>query len=515
MIHKHSITKNILDATPVILGAAASTDMVTFAYGTLKKALERTSGHSGEIEFGYDEATKGGQILVGGTPVTSKILDVDAVDDVNASTGVQIVTVTYVDSTQSEGKNTKTFDVISDAAVKAHIAAADAALIGTAADASSLNTINAAKNYAKAAGWTIDYVTSTKKIQLKNQDGTVISEIDATAFIKDGMLNSAQLVTTKPSEGASAYTGNGPWLVLTFNTDAGKDPIVLDVDGLLDTYTSGNANQLTISNYVITPVTADPSSASTEAQRAGLATAGLVKDYVDAKVADKNVTASGDSGTGALVEASATNNAVTVASTQKLQNAVALAESAIQGVAEGSSTENYVALTVAAGTDPSTVTIAISDAALKTKVDDIDSSITNINSSITNINSSITDINSSINTLKTNGVTAAGDTLVSATQDSSDKFKINVAATPALTTAVANANSALQDGAVGTNANGFLTNVASSSILTVEFVNAPINSSANLGSLEANTGTTTFVTARAIKDFVDSKTSAALSWIML
>lgn len=516
MIHKHSITKNILDATPVILGAAQGSDMVTFAYGSLKKALNRT-GNSGEIEFGYDEATGGGQILVGGTPVTSKILDITSVQKANASTGVKTITFTYVDPAQKAGtgKSTSTFEVIDDAAVKAYVLNVSTDLIGTTSDSSALNTINAAKNYAKAAGWSINYDSDGKKIQLKEQGGAVISEINANAFIKDGMLDNASFVTTKPSEGASAYTGNGPWLVLTWNTDAGKSPTVINVDTLVDTYSSGDSNKLTVSSYVITPVTADPSTASTEAQRGALATAGQVKDYVDAKVADKNVTASGETGTGALVEASATNNAVTVSSTQKLQNAVALAESAIQGVAEGSSTENYVALTVAAGTNSSTVTIAISDAALKTKVDEIDSSITKINSSITNINSSITDINSSINTLKTNGVTAAGDTLVSAAQDSTDKFKINVAATSDLTTAVANANSAVQSGAVGTNATNFLTNVASSSTLTVNFAAAPIDTSTGINNLSGTAGGNQFVTAKAIKEYVDSKNSAALSWIML
>ena len=509
MIHKHSITKNILDATPVILGAAASTDMVTFAYGTLKKALERTSGHSGEIEFGYDEATKGGQILVGGTPVTSKILDVDAADKSNASTGVQIVTVTYVDSTQSNGKNTKTFEVISDTAVKAHIAAADAALIGTAADASSLNTINAAKNYAKAAGWTIAYdkVTDSNNpvIQLKSQDGTVISSIQANDFIKDGMLQNAELVTSKPSQATDDTTG--PWLVLTWNTDGGSKVTAITLKSLVDTYSSGNANQLTISDYTITPVTADPSTSETTSQ--ALATAGQVKAYVDAKVSDKNVDAEGD---GTLITATAADNKVTVAPTAKLTAAVGLAEGAVQSVVEGTtgSSEEYVSLSISES-DASVVTITISDAELVTKFGVVDTSINNNNASIIRLNTSVNNIEDKL----TEGVTGQGDTYVSLTQDGTNKLKLNAAATEALTTAVANANSAVQSGAVGTNANSFLTNVASSSTLTVEFVNAPINSSANLGSLEANAGTTTFVTARAIKDFVDSKTSAALSWIML
>ena len=48
------------------------------------------------------------------------------------------------------------------------------------------------------------------------------------------------------------------------------------------------------------------------------------------QISGKNVSASGETGNDALVTASASNNAVTVGSTTKLQNAVAAAESAVQ-----------------------------------------------------------------------------------------------------------------------------------------------------------------------------------------
>lgn len=59
---------------------------------------------------------------------------------------------------------------------------------------------------------------------------------------------------------------------------------------------------------------------------------------VATSVTDKNVTAEGESGDNALVNASATNNKVTVSTTQKLKEAVILAESALQksDIAEGS-----------------------------------------------------------------------------------------------------------------------------------------------------------------------------------
>ena len=60
---------------------------------------------------------------------------------------------------------------------------------------------------------------------------TLISNIDATDFIKDGMINSVELVDT--AEGKKA-------LRLTWNTDAGKEVVDVDVTGLLDYYYAGN-----------------------------------------------------------------------------------------------------------------------------------------------------------------------------------------------------------------------------------------------------------------------------------
>lgn len=53
---------------------------------------------------------------------------------------------------------------------------------------------------------------------------------------------------------------------------------------------------------------------------------------VSALISGKNVSASGETGEGALISASASNNAVSVESTQRLKDAVALAESALQSV---------------------------------------------------------------------------------------------------------------------------------------------------------------------------------------
>ena len=54
------------------------------------------------------------------------------------------------------------------------------------------------------------YNSTSKKIELKH-DSTVLAEIDATAFIKDGMVSNVVI--------------DGGYIVITFNTDAGQEPI--------------------------------------------------------------------------------------------------------------------------------------------------------------------------------------------------------------------------------------------------------------------------------------------------
>ena len=60
-------------------------------------------------------------------------------------------------------------------------------------------------------GASLFYDSNTKRIELKNTSDAVISSIDATAFIKDGMLDSV--------------TVSGGNLNFVFNTDAGKETI--------------------------------------------------------------------------------------------------------------------------------------------------------------------------------------------------------------------------------------------------------------------------------------------------
>lgn len=101
------------------------------------------------------------------------------------------------------------------------------------------------QNFIKKSGTNVEghlnltYNTETKKINLEGFDSSVIASIDATAFIKDGMINTVELVTNPESHDPGTY------LVITFNTDAGKDAIYLDVTSLIDVYQGTNGVKVT------------------------------------------------------------------------------------------------------------------------------------------------------------------------------------------------------------------------------------------------------------------------------
>jgi hypothetical protein len=88
-------------------------------------------------------------------------------------------------------------------------------------------------------------------IVLKGINGAEITKVDATDFLKDGMLSNAELVT----EAEQDVSTTAPYIKLTFNTDAGQQDIRFSVSSLVDTYTSGDATALTVNKYTITPNT--------------------------------------------------------------------------------------------------------------------------------------------------------------------------------------------------------------------------------------------------------------------
>ena len=96
----------------------------------------------------------------------------------------------------------------------------------------------------------LTYYTNTEgevpvyEIRLTGKNGEVISTIDAKSFVKDGMLDSVELVANPDDQAAGTY------LVFTWNTEAGlSEPMYVPVTDLIDVYTQGDG--ISIENNVV------------------------------------------------------------------------------------------------------------------------------------------------------------------------------------------------------------------------------------------------------------------------
>ena len=90
----------------------------------------------------------------------------------------------------------------------------------------------------------LSYDSENKKIKLTGINKAEIASIDATDFIKDGMLKSASFT------GAAGEGGQHKNCIkLVFNSDGPADPIYIDVSSLVDTYTAKTGSGLTLNDH--------------------------------------------------------------------------------------------------------------------------------------------------------------------------------------------------------------------------------------------------------------------------
>ena len=112
-----------------------------------------------------------------------------------------------------------------------------------------------------SATLSIAYDSSTRMLQLKGNAGNLISDIDATAFVKDGMLNdtavftasaTTQSITFSGSSNTHKYSGltiNHHYLAFEFKISSGESSSynyeILDATSIIDVYKKGNGLELT------------------------------------------------------------------------------------------------------------------------------------------------------------------------------------------------------------------------------------------------------------------------------
>lgn len=207
------------------------------------------------------------------TTADSKIASVTGDTTVKAETVDHAVTLSLATSDKGNVKFTQDTDGLS-----ANVTIPAATVTGVAADDKVLSLTN--KLVSATVG--LDYGDATtealngkKAIKLVGKDGVVISEIDASAFIKDGMIQSV------------AFDTKTKHVTITFNTDAGREAIDVDLSTLVDTYKAGTglslANDGTFSVNTTTIATVEKATElANAAELAAKTHANELKETIDA-----------------------------------------------------------------------------------------------------------------------------------------------------------------------------------------------------------------------------------------
>ena len=208
------------------------------------------------------------------TTADSKIASVTGDTTVKAETSVDhAVTLSLATSDKGNVKFTQDADGLS-----ANVTIPAATVTGVAANDKVLSLTD--KLVSATVG--LDYGDATtealngkKAIKLVGKEGVVISEIDASAFIKDGMIQSVEFDTQTKH------------VTITFNTDAGHEAIDVDLSTLVDTYKAGTglslANDGTFSVNTTTIATVEKATElANAAEQAAKTHANGLKENIDA-----------------------------------------------------------------------------------------------------------------------------------------------------------------------------------------------------------------------------------------
>ena len=470
-----SIKKALADAkeyTNTTKAAVVGTDEDTSTAVTIKgakKGVEEAKTAATKAQTAADNAQKAAD---------AKVKSVEGTDTVVATTTEHAVNVSLKTSDKGNVKFTQDTDGLSanvtiPAATVTGVKAGDKvlALEGTKLTSTISLSVDA------TAG-----EDGKKYIRLKGIDGADLGKIDTADFVKDGMLEDA------------TYSTETHKITLTFNLASGKEAIELDLNDLVNVYKAGNGLSLATDGTfsINTDITATKESVENVAGRVttlegkvGSAAAGetvatgLFKDVADNKAAIANEAKTARAAEKANRDAIATlngDNTVTGSVNKKIKDALEAGAVTL----EVKDNDAYLGVTSVTTEGKGTVyTLASKEdkinEAIKNAADAVKVSVTNgtyVKGSVDAAGRAIT-LSETVQEVATSGeaakglaeasdvkayvdgkvsgknVSATGDTLVSA---SAADNKVTVAATKALTDAVAHANSAVQtvNGVAGT-----------------------------------------------------------------
>lgn len=268
-----------------------------------------------------------------------------------------------------------------------------------------------------------------KEIQLKNKAGVVLATLDATSFIKDGMLESVTLVNDETK---------GKVLQFTWNTDGGKNSTPIEVSEFFHEI-SGDTNTITVTQPASGTTGSLKISAKTVASVSGvtsgataLMTGGITQQYVQQEINKLDST----------LPLSATTGSVTYATANIVQTDGKLnktGSSLVLNVATGLTKDHAGFVYNSTG---HTFTVTESDFN-KQGLLDATEVIALLRNNNTNIANALTYLKGQITELSGKMTTVTGSTYITVTKAEGTN-NYTVSASGALDTAIKNANSAVQ-----------------------------------------------------------------------
>lgn len=228
--------QEVSGATTEKKGLAEASDVKTYVTGVKTAVDGEINAVNAKIGDGFSEtSTVAGQLSAVKDKANSAVQTVEGTNTVKATTAANKVTLSLATSDKGNVKFSQDTDGLS-ATVEIPVAT----VTGVKADDKVLSLTDKLVSATVSLEYGVSEALGGKKaIKLLGKDSSLISEIDASEFIKDGMLDTVELV--KNPEGQTA----GTYLKLTWNTNSGKsEPMFINVTDLIDVYTAGGGLKL-------------------------------------------------------------------------------------------------------------------------------------------------------------------------------------------------------------------------------------------------------------------------------